>query len=585
MAPGDLSSMTREASLEAMSYLRRQHDAEVLRLRQYAELKDTSIRELTDRLREAEQEITALRNKSQRGEETLFSHMEEVASELEDARKMLKFQEQRSQEEETLLRQIAERTRQQMAAETARFRELEGQWSEREQQYLLDARELQARSEKAMEEAAAHEGRARQAVNDLREAKHAIEQTLGELLKERRDREALDKERAKALSRVSEVENHMGQLQKLWDEERKQWQELWDRERSTWETQKREYANWEGKLRQERQDWHKQLTGLKEREAKFHETMAESLRKSSQVGEKITSMLQFAAAKAVDVISARPGQAPSGGIGQVGAAGQGIRPPRSLNLRFVGSIALAFCLLVAAFPVWRHMHRLRFELAESHVLIADSPTGMAYDGNVLWLSQWNGAMVSLDPTAPSEALFKQAVTKAGIYHPNSIAIWGDALYSLDTAQSRVMRHSLSQPSKIEAEWPSPGPAPIALAHDGRNLWSYDAASRAVYRHLGEGKEAHNEAYKVDLDILPSAMTWYKEELWMYDIKNLQMAIFKIKGKSLELIEAKPFATPLHAMFMTYRADKEGKQQLELWGLYAPSDGDEPSSIKKFRIKR
>lgn len=577
---GDISAMTREASLDAIAFIRKQHDAEVLRFRHFAELKDRTMNELRDQLRGAESEIQQLRGKSSRGEEALLAHMESVASELEDARKMLKLQEDRFHEEESLLRGIAERTREQLAGESGHHHELQSQWNEREQQYLLDIRELQARSEKAAEESASMEGRSRQSMGELREAKNAIEKTLGELLKERRDREISDKEREKALGRVRDVQHHMKELQALWDAERKQWQELWDREKSTWDSQKKEYSQWEGKLRQERQEWHKELSTMRERESKFHEVMAESLRKSSQVGEKITSMLQFAASKAVDVISARPGKA-AGAV----APTPGVAPPRPLDWRKLLAGTVAAVLLLSAYPVWKHVHRLRFELVESYALVAESPTGIAFDGNVLWLTEWDGRLTSLDPEQPSEVLFRQTIKRRGVYHPNSVAIWGDALYTLDTAQARILRHSLTAPAKVDLDWPSPGPAPIVLAHDGQNLWSYDAATRAVYRHLGEGKESQVEAHKMEFDILPSAMTWFKDELWIYDIKGRQIMIFKRDGKTLDLVRSKKFDTPLQSILLTYRADDQGKQRLELWGLSVPEEGDDPPTLKKYRVKR
>ncbi|MFH2204265.1 MAG: hypothetical protein ABIJ96_14190 [Elusimicrobiota bacterium] len=580
---GDISSMTRDASLEAVSYLRRQHDAELLRLRQFSELKDRTVRELTDRLRAAEQEISSLRAKSMRGDAAIVQHMEGAAAELADAKKMLQIQDERFAEEEKILRGVAESTRQQLAAETARWRELERQWNEREQQYLLDIRELQARAERSTEEAAAQEGRSRHALNDLREAKNAIERTLAELLQERKEREQSNGERDKALGRVREIEDHMKGLQQLWDEERSQWQELWDRERSTWDSQRKEYAKWEGTLRSERKEWHETLSSLRERESKFHETMAESLRKSSAVGEKITSMLQFAASKAVDVISSKPGA--SGAAVVPGMAATRVAPPRPMSWKKMLSAAVVVAVLLSAYPLWQHAHRLRFELVESHVLPADNPTGMAYDGNVLMLSDWSGTIYSLDPEEPSDIISQQRVKESGVYHPNAAAIWGDALYTLDAAQSRILRHPLTSPAKIALSWPAPGPAPVTLTHDGQNLWSYDAATRVVYRHLGEGKDSEVEPYKLELDILPSAITWFKDELWVYDAKSRHIMLFEVDGKNLDLLRSKELATPLQSILLTYRADKEGKQHLELWGLHAPTEGAEPPALKKYRIKR
>ncbi len=146
-----------------------------------------------------------------------------------------------------------------------------------------------------------------------------------------------------------------------------------------------------------------------------------------------------------------------------------------------------------------------------------------------------------------------------------------------------MRHPTANPSKIALSWESPGPAPIAIAHDGKNLWSYDAASRAVYRHLGEGRDSQSEPYKVELDVLVSAMSWHRDQLWVYDAKGSQILVFRIEGKSLKLVERAPFATPLQGLVLSYRAGLAGSQHLELWGLSVPEAGAELPTLKKYRV--
>lgn len=567
----DIPSIAREASMTAIQLIKRQYRQEAARLRQLIELKERAARVLQDRLSAAESEVASLRRRSLQGEESVFREVADVQAELQQAHESVKAQEQRFREEEGLLRRIAEETRKQLAAETSRWRALEHHWNEREQQYLLDIRELQARAQKAFESAAKNEGRHRKSLSELQEAKTAIESTLAELLKERQDREGSNKERDKARERVKEIEEHVQQLQNLWNEERAQWQELWDRERSTWETQRQEFASWEDKVRTDRRDWHGQLKGLEGRETKYREQMAEITRKSAQAGEKVTELLHKLSGRMAEIANLKA-------VKLVPPAPR--RPFDWRPVKWGAALALA---LAVAIPVWKHLHRLRFELVASHVLTAETPTGIAYDGNALWLGEWEGRLSSLDPDDPSTVLSSVRVKKSGIYHPVSLAVWSDALYTLDSAQGRIMRHPVADPSKISLRWESPGPAPVALAHDGQNLWSYDAASRAVYRHLGEGRDAQVDAYKIELDVLVSAMAWHRDRLWVYDAKNGQILVFQVVGKSLKLVNRAPFETPLQGLVLTYRAGLAGTQHLELWGLSVPEAGVELPTLKKYRV--
>jgi hypothetical protein len=392
-------------------------------------------------------------------------------------------------------------------------------------------------------------------------------------LKERSDREEADKERDKALARVKEIEEHVNQLQNLWAEERKQWQELWDRERSTWETQRQEFASWEDKVRKEREAWHANLQAVESRQTRHAEGLAEVLRKSSEAGEKVTSLVRVASEKVQEIIGIRER------VAQMAA-----KPRPRVDLRSVWRALAAAVLLATLYPTYRYATRLSFSLFSSHKLAVDSPTGMAYDGDVLMVASWGGEIVSLDPEDPSRVLSSVRIEEAGAYHPVSAALWGDSLFSLDSAQGRILRHPVGSPAKVSAGWGTPGPAPVALAHDGRNLWSYDAAARAFYRHLGEGPASQSEAYQAGMDILPGAMAWHKDRLWVYDAKGGQMLAFGLQGKSLKLLRSAPFPVSAQGMVLTVKASRERRQRLELWVLAAPAAPSESATLKKFRVR-
>jgi len=564
----DAPSITREVSMEAISLLKRQHREELLRLQQLVELKDRSIREFQDRLSAAEAENVNLRGRSRRSEEEIYQQAFSASTELETAQKGFQEAERRFQEEEKVLRSIAENTRKQLAAETARWREFERQANEREQEYLLKIRELETRTQKAMEVSATKDGAARKSAAELREAKGAVESSLAELLQERQERKAADKERDKALARVKEVEEHVRSLQNLWQEERAQWQELWDRERSTWESQRQQFGAWEEKVRKDREAYHSEMHQLQERETKFADQMAEVLRKAVGAAEKAGAMFQKTTAKAKEVMAVRR-RIP-------------IPLPR-LDKRFA-LVAAAVVLLASAYPAWKYTRKLDFELLASHTLDVRNPTGLAREGDNLWVSEWDGRLVSLDPRDPSVVVRTVKIEKEGPYHPSSIAVFSDSLYSLDSAQGRVLRHKVWRPENVLGRWKSPGPAPLALAHDGRNLWSYDAANRVVYRHLGEGDEAGSEAYSLPIDVLPKALCWHEDKLWVYDAKGERVAIMEKKGKTLSIFESSPLDVPVQGLVLVERASKKNSgKRLEMWVLAVPNAGE--PSLMKYEVHR
>ncbi|MFA6030659.1 MAG: hypothetical protein WC969_12450 [Elusimicrobiota bacterium] len=573
--PSDAPSITSEATAETMAWMKRQHRAQLEEFRRLLETKDATLSDLRARHAAAEQELAGLRRKSQREDAVVYQQTLEMAARLEQAQKGLKAQDERFRLEESSLRALAEQANARLAAEAGRWRELERQWSEREQQYLLDLQELRSAAERASRCAGTESAAGRKAVEDLKAAKGAVEKTLAQLLQERHDRETAEKEREAAIAKVREAEDRLNQMQNLWQEERKQWQELWDRERSTWEAQRQEFSSWEEKLRKERETWHAQMQDAEGRETQYATQMAEALRKSSEAGERVAGLLRSAAE--------RPAAAPPAPPPPAASAVTRVAPSRPWRPVLAG---LAAVLLGAALvPAVRWWGRLVVTPISSVALPVASPTGMSYDGSLLWVCDWAGEFTLLDPADPARGLERMRAAPAGTYHPVALALSGDGLYSIDSAQSRVVRHAIGRPSDVRVVWPTPGPAPTAVAHDGKNLWSYDAVTRVFYRHLGEGGDAAAEQYRADPELVPGAMAWQGGELWVYDAKGRRLVVLKTEGHELKLVKSAPLAAPLQGLSLMLSSGEGGRRQLELWGLSPAAPGQAAATLRRFVIRR
>lgn len=566
-------SIAREATMETLALVKRQHRAEVMRLAQLLELKERSLAEVGERLRQTGLELERVRRRLDGQEGAAMQQAMDLAAELEAAQKNRAAAEARMAEEEARLRAAAEEARRRAASEAARWHALESDWNSREQEYLLRLRELETRLEKTREAASSAAGAEQRALSELGEAKKAVEASLAGLLQERREREDAEGAREKALQRVKDVEERMRELQNLWTEERKQWQELWERERSGWEAKKQEMAAWEERVRQEKESFHQKFGELEERETRHAESMTEILRRSSEAGEKIGDFMRSAAAKAAELARLAPPPPEA--------------PKRRLDWRLAAAAAAVLALAAAAVPAWRWMHRLEFSVLASHALPLERPTAIAFDGDHLWASGWDGVFGVYDPDSMEPVSDPIAVALKDAYHPAGLSIWGGKVYTLDTAQGRILRHPQETPSKVEASWPSPGPAPVALAHDGRGLWSYDAATKTLYRHLGEGPEAQTEQYKVEADAVVTAMRWHKDELWAWDAKSRQVLTLKARGRTFEVLQAAPLpelpTSGTQSFLLTYRAGADKTQRLELWALTGDAAGQ--PLLKKFSVRR
>lgn len=556
---------SRDAAVEAINLIKRQHREQIAHWEEMLELKEAAIRDLADRLRLAEMQVVDLRKKAQQVDSRVISEVTDAALKLEAAERAIKAQEERFLREEKVFRELTEKTRQQLALETHRWRELERQWGEREQKYLDDIHEMQLRLTQAESESGKHQDAGRRLTGDLAEAKKAIEATLAELMNERRLRETADDDRAKAMNRVSELSEQLKRLQTIWEEERKQWQELWDRERSTWETQRTEFQSWEEKLRKEREEWHSKLKEKEAQELKFADQMAKSLRESSEATIKINEVLTLV---------------------------QGVRSAVSkyqvpARARRIGMAAGAAAALLVVFfagvrPLYNRFTRMELKMSAASPLPAENPTAIAYDGSALWCAEWSGRLTSLDPADPTTVLARHNVVNFKPFRPSSLAIGGEALWSLDTSKSRIVKHKLGEPTIVQASWPTPGPAPVALAHDGRTLWSFDAVNRALYKHLGEGLQAQLESYAAPGDYVPSSMQWMGEELWIHDSRGKQLLRMTVGEKSLSLIEAVP-VEPLAVGMAGKPAGEEAGSAGRVWALVAPDGDNQRFTIRRYDI--
>ncbi len=385
-------------------------------------------------------------------------------------------------------------------------------------------------------------------------AKSAIEATLAELLAERKTREHSDQERDRALKKVAEVEEHFQELQKIWQEERKQWQELWDRERSGWDNRQRELSGWELKLRQEREAWHADLKSKEASELKFAEQMAQNLRQSSEATFKLSGTLE--------ALRLAASGAPEG---------RGMR-------RFAAAVLAAALAVAVGVPAWQYNTRLRLVAVSGESVTVENPTALAFDGTQLWVAEWSGRLVSLDPSHPARQLSAVNVTAAGPYHPTALTLLGDTLWSVDTAQARILRHATSDPALPRDSWASPGPAPLAVAHDGTRLWSYDAVNRTIYRHDGDGPQAQVKGFPLDMDVVPTSMQWAGQDLWLHDSKGHRLLRLRFGENGVTAAGSIPVSSSVLSVVVRASANR-GRT---VWALLRDARGG--TSIQRLELQ-
>lgn len=574
-SPAAGSSLGAEAAWETVALLKRQARQREESWRQTMEARDEALRVLRARLETAENELSGLRARAETEDERALTGALDAQHRIETSQKALALAEARHAEERRALEEAMQSLRERIAAETARARASEQRWQAREQQYLIDVKELQGLVARRDAEAGASDKELRARDASLAEAKNALQKTLAELLLERKERERASGEREAALKKVDELRAHVDELSRIWEEERAQWRELWDRERSTWETQRGELAHWEENLRREREAWHAELQVKEKAHLELTEDLSGKIRETSQNAEKMSELISSFDKKSAEELERASSASAEATI--LAASRARARGERIRRWALAGVVAAA--LAAAAGPAWRAATVWRFAAESVAPSPVGNPTGLAFDGSSLWVSDWSGKLASVDPADPRHVRISAAPKPGGPYRPTAVAAGGGALWTLDAAQSRLLRHSSAAPERILAARPSPGPAPAALAFDGETVWSYDAVNRSLTRHGGD--DAPAQTYALPDDAVPNAMTWADGRLWMYDAKSRKLLVYEIAGGKLTRDAVEPAPEP----GVVGLAAAGGPSDRSVYVLVGPSGARGTPEIVRYRLKR
>lgn len=543
------SSPSRQMAWEAVSLLKRQHRTESRSWREMLEARDQAVQALKARLSALESDNAALRDRLRGEGSRLLEEGLEAQAQLETSLKALEEERRQREHESSALRGLLEQTRQRLAAEDARWKAQQREWDKKEQQYLIDLRDLQALVSRHQEEAARSGDESRRLSDSVREAKNALEKTLAEFLRERQAREQVEQERAQALKKVDDTQKHLQELSKLWDEERAQWRELWDRERSTWEAQRQEFSSWEQRLREERQKWHADLEAKEKDQLRFTDEMTQALRQTAELSSRVTTAL-------------RP------------------PPPKPRRSPWLPAAAAAVALLAAVSPfAWRYATRRHFKLEATQSLASTAnPTALGFDGTLVWVGTWDGRLIGYDPQNVEASVRSAAPAELAPYRPAAMAFGNGFVWTLDAAQARVVRQSASDPGRVLSARPSPGPAPTALAFDGQALWSYDAANRSLYKHGSD--ESQTKAYALDPDLVVTAMAWVDGDLWAFDAKGRRLVDYAFKNDAFKRRESYKFDEPILAL-VAASGLVDGRRRPQLWALAGPSGARQTAAFLRY----
>ena len=206
---------SRGAAIEALALVKRQHREQQARWENALELKETDVQSLRETLRSAESELETLRRRCQRFDARLVEEVSLMAQKLEAAHGLLREEERKSQLEEQRLSTLV----QGLESENRGHVEAQAKLRQSLEDCAKRAAEAGAKSHRMEQEVSALQAA-------LKEGRDAVAATLSEFLSERQARELAEDRAEQAESQLEEWKSRFARMEKLWQEERRQWTSL-----------------------------------------------------------------------------------------------------------------------------------------------------------------------------------------------------------------------------------------------------------------------------------------------------------------------------------------------------------------------
>lgn len=538
----------RESNLETIKFIKENFSRAEAQWQELLAAKERTISDLSRQLDETRAHLSEMKSHYKATREKLITAEIQTALKLQETGKLVSDQKKNHRKETALLKEILEKSR-------AEIREL----GEKAENLELRRKNLEKELEKEKEKHAGTRDTLLSLENKLDESKRAVEETLGELLSERRAHSETSRKEAVLEKRVGDLTAEIKNIRENWNAERKEWRELWERERSVWETHRHEFALWEEKLRRERELWAERIKKEEQKDIDYASRLSELLKETSSWSEKVTRILKLYALKGVELPKVF-----------VSAPKKIERKEKKTLLRILAMSAAAL-VAFAGLGYWIHDYRSRahFGLLSQHPLKLKQPTSVSASKEGLWISDWR-AGISMRDKKDMAALRKLTETPLP-FRPQDIDAAGNYVWALDIAQLRFVKLENKMGNIIDFI-KTPGPAPQSMAFDGFNLWSFDASTGLLYRHSMDLAAGVESSYEIKGVKTAAKMVWKENELWILSGDYLKRCKFengafsKISSQKMKEKTVSFDIDGEHAWFLT---EKERGKSFE---------------IRKYRVK-
>ncbi len=495
-------------SFEVINFLKSKLNSKIMEYEEEIKRKDETIKILNEKIQSLTETIEEIKKSYSEKEEELLAQNKELFLKMEESKQILISQKEKHKKEISLLKEIFERTKLEVNSLSEEISSL------RKEREKLKKELVEFQSQKQMVE-----DKLKMLEAQLSQSKKAVEDTLTELLSERKKTGELNKKIVELEKMNKDLEKQIESIRVAWDSERAQWKEMWERERSMWESHRMEFAVWEERLRSEREAW---LKAIKEEEMKGVEgakALYKVLEDASKWSYKVSELLKLYANKGVEL----PHILTSTDVIQKKTK-EGLK---KIFIFVFGGILMFSGIFYFAYD---YKQKLRFSKVFSLTLEDNTYTSFVKRDNEFVFASLNNGIVFKDQKLNNIRKF----TDFDGIRPKITAISQDGydLWLLDLSGLRFIKID-PDTGRVLKTVKSIGFAPQGLYSDGMYLWSFDAVTGFLYRYEINGDLKGVSSYKLDGIKNVDSIVWAGDIL--YVVSNEKIYRFKYTGNKFKKI--------------------------------------------------
>lgn len=493
---------------EIINYFKMKFNSKVKEYEEIIEKKNEVINSLNLQINSLQSLIEELKQRYSQTEMDVLEQNKELFMKMEESKQILLKQKEKHQREINLFKDMFERTKIDLKNLSKELDEL------KKERNRLKEETIKLSSEKS-----ALEDKLKSIDLSLRNSKEAVEQTVSELLIERKKLEEASKKIFNLEKEKEDLKKQIESLRVAWDNERDQWKEMWERERSLWESHRMEFAVWEERLRTEREQWLSKLKEEEEKGVKGARDLAKVLEDASKWSYKVGELLKLYATDSLK-------------LPQVFVTQKTIeKKVKSTNNKILFIFFSAvFALSTIFYFAYDYKTKLHFSKITTNILDSENYTGFVKSGDVFIFSTWDKGIVIKDKD------FK-TISRVERFSGNSLKISaitqdGYNLWLLDLGGLRFLRVD-PYTGDILKSYKTIGVAPQGISFDGVYLWSFDAASGLLYRYDINGDVKGVGSYQLDGIKTVDWIGWVDGKL--YVVSNNVLYRFSYSGDKFKKI--------------------------------------------------